>query len=65
MTFRSIGLFELIGAIQIIEGIPIAIVVGRASHFRASTTIDTYAHFLKSAGNETSAALNGVFATCQ
>ena len=47
---------------QIIAGVPISIVAGRAGHARTSTTLDIYAHVISTADQEAADKLNNMFA---
>lgn len=47
--------------LQIMAGVPIVIVSGRAGHARTSTTTDVYSHFLKSSDKEAAQKLNNLF----
>jgi integrase len=47
--------------LQIMAGVPLVIVSGRAGHARTSTTTDVYSHFLKSSDKEAAQKLNNLF----
>lgn len=47
--------------LQIMAGVPLVIVSGRAGHARTSTTTDVYSHFLKSSDKEAAEKLNNLF----
>ena len=47
--------------LQIMAGVPLVIVSGRAGHARTSTTTDVYSHFLKSSDKEAAQKLNKLF----
>ncbi len=46
--------------LQIMAGVPIVIVSGRAGHARTSTTTDVYSHFLKSGDRDAVKKLNAL-----
>ncbi len=46
---------------QIVAGVPLITVAGRAGHARTSTTTDVYSHFLKSSDQEAADKLNSIF----
>lgn len=46
---------------QIMAGVPITIVAGRAGHARVSTTTDIYSHFMKSVDMEAAETINKIF----
>jgi integrase len=47
--------------LQIMAGVPLAIVAGRAGHARTSTTTDIYTHFIKSADKEAANTIENLF----
>ena len=47
--------------LQIMAGVPLAIVSGRAGHARTSTTADIYTHFIKSVDKQAAEKLNSLF----
>lgn len=47
--------------LQIMAGVPLTIVSGRAGHARTSTTADIYTHFMKSVDRQAAEKLNAIF----
>ena len=50
-------------SLQIMAGVPIVTVAGRAGHSRTSTTTDTYAYYVQSSDRSAAQTLNSIFST--
>lgn len=50
-------------SLQIMAGVPIVTVAGRAGHSRTSTTTDTYAYYVQSSDKTAAQMLDNIFAT--
>jgi integrase len=50
-------------SLQIMAGVPIVTVAGRAGHSRTSTTTDTYAYYIQSSDKTAAQTLNNIFST--
>lgn len=48
-------------SLQIMAGVPIVTVAGRAGHSRTSTTTDTYAYYVQSSDKSAAQTLNSIF----
>ena len=47
--------------LQIMAGVPVTTVAGRAGHVKTSTTTDTYAYYIQSSDKSAAQTLNNIF----
>ena len=49
--------------LQLMAGVPVVTVSGRAGHSRTSTTTDTYAYYIQSSDRSAAQTINSIFST--